>query len=147
MSPRWILVFLGVGWGPWLGLAPQELGNRSLPRVSLCEVLTHPTEYSGKSMVVSGRITATKEHVGLWDPGCSKLGVSLVTGPKAESEPGITELYRAIRLHGLSDHPVIADLTGIFLENEYDNVRRRRRSVFKAVAAANIRQSQTVERR
>jgi len=42
---------------------------------------------------MSVRITAMKEGASLWDPGCSKLGVSLVTDPAVRSEPGILDLY------------------------------------------------------
>lgn len=130
-----------------LALAAQDGGNKSAPSVSLCEVLTHPAEYSGKNVMLSVRITATKEGASLWDPGCSRVGVSLVTDPEVRSKPGIAELYRVLRLHGLSDHPVIARLSGVFLENQNSAVRHRRRPVFKAVAASDIRQSQAVEHR
>jgi hypothetical protein len=128
-------------------LVAQVGGNNPPASASLCEVLGRPAEYLGKRLVLSVRITATKDGASLWDLGCSNLGVSLVTDPEVRSEPGISELYRALRLHGLSDHPVTATLAGLFLEDRNHSIRHRGKFVFKAVAATAIRQSVALERR
>jgi hypothetical protein len=115
--------------------------------VSLCDVIEHPRDYSGKSVVMTVRITATKEGTSLWNPSCAKDAIGMLIDAPSESGPGLLELRRAIKLHGLSDHPVIATLTGVFLYNDYDEIRHRRRSVLKVIDAAEIKQSQTAEHR
>ena len=115
--------------------------------ITLCQMLTAPTEYTGKKIVLTARITSTKEGANLWSPACPRIGINLHVDQEFRSAPGIPELYRALALHGLGDHPVIATLTG-FLDNDYfDEIRNQHRRVFKAIAASNIRQSQRVERR
>src|SRR5580698_6738766 len=76
---------------------------------SLCVVLARPTEYSGRTMRMTARITATKEGSFLWTPACRNLGVvSLQLEGQAESDSGLKGLQEMLRSHGLSDHPVIA---------------------------------------
>jgi hypothetical protein len=121
--------------------------NDTPVRVSLCEVLAHPAEYSGKSLIITVRITSTKEGSSLWHPSCRKVGVALQFDASATSGQGIADLREVLRLHGLSNYPVIATLTGVFIYDQYDEVRHRRRSVFKATAATDIKQSHDVEHR
>jgi hypothetical protein len=111
------------------------------PRVALCEVLAHPAEYSGKTMTMTARITATKEGSFLWSPSCRNLGLTLQIEDQAKSDTGIQSLLEMLRRHGLSDHPVTATLTGVFLYNQQDEYRNRRRSVFRVSAATEIKQA------
>src|SRR5258707_65488 len=80
---------------------------------TLCELFAHPERYSGKDLMVSARITQTKDGSDIWDPGCPNSGAVLRTNPSTESDPTIVELYRTLRIHGLSDHPVTATLFGV----------------------------------
>jgi hypothetical protein len=116
-------------------------------RVSLCDVLAHPKDFSEKSLIVTVRITATKEGASLWSPDCKKFGVDLLTDASAKSQPGIVALDQVLRLHGMSNHPVIATLSGIFINDEYDEFRHLHRSVFRATAATDIKQSENEEHR
>jgi len=40
--------------------------------ISLCEVLAHPVDHSGRTLRLTVRITATKDGSFLWTPGCRK---------------------------------------------------------------------------
>jgi hypothetical protein len=137
-----VALFLAVGVDNYLNAQTEKLVT-----VSLCDVLARPKAFSGKSMTMTVRITSTKEGTTLWNPACKGLGVDLQTDASARSQPGISALYQALRLHGLSDHPVIATVTGIFIYDQYDEVRHQRRSVVKATAATDIKQSDVVEHR
>lgn len=116
-------------------------------RVSLCDVIEHPMDYSGKSVVMTVRVMATKDGTGIWNPSCKKRGIDILFDVPYESKPGLLELHQALVSHGLSDHPVIATLTGVFENNYFDEIRQRRKSVLKVIDAAEITQSRTVEHR
>ena len=138
---RWIapvsfLFLTAVGSG--YGIAE---GSDAPPKVALCEVLAHPADYSGKAMTMTARITATKEGSFLWSPSCRNLGLTLQIEDQAKSDTGIQRLLEMLRQHGLSDHPVTATLTGVFLYNQQDEYRNRRRSVFRVSAASEIKQA------
>jgi hypothetical protein len=144
---RWMrsLLFLVLFCG-WSHCARAESSGNP-PAVSLCEVLSHPTDYSDRTLTLTVRITATKEGSFLWVHGCKSLGVvTLVMESQSESESGIKVLEDMLRSHGLSDHPVIATLTGTFTYDPQANAPRYR-AVFKARAASGLKQSEHVERR
>jgi hypothetical protein len=113
--------------------------------ISLCDILRHPSVYAGKTVTVTVRITSVKEGSSVWSPACSKLGVGLHIDREARSESGITALYQELDKYGLSDHPVIATLTGVYVADYFDEIRHRNRPVFKPVAARNIKRSPRVE--
>lgn len=115
--------------------------------VSLCEVIEHPTDYSGKSVVMTVRIWATKEGTSLWNPACKKYGIRMWFGVPFESKPALLELNRALSIYGLGDHPVIATLTGVFEKDNYDEILHRHYPVLKVINAVDIKRSQAVERR
>jgi hypothetical protein len=116
------------------------------PAVSLCDVLTHPTDYSDRTLTLTVRITATKEGSFLWIPGCRNLGVvTLLMEVQSQSESEMKALQDMLRSHGLSDHPVIATLTGTFTYDRQPDAHRFR-AVFKARAASDLKQSEHVER-
>jgi hypothetical protein len=95
---------------------------------------------------MTARITATKEGSFLWTPACRNLGVvSLQLEGQAESDSGLKGLQEMLRSHGLSDHPVIATLTGTFTYNQQPD-EHRHRAVFRANAASDLKQSDRVER-
>jgi hypothetical protein len=119
-------------------------GSNNAESVSLCDVLSHPGAYAGKTVMVTVRILSTKEGASLWSPDCRKRGVWL----RIEAEgPGMPELRQALHLHGLGDHPVVATLVGTLDPDHYDDITHRKRQVFKATAARDIRQSRSVEHR
>ena len=124
-----------------------KLAHKSPLKISICELLAHPSQYAGISVVMTVRITATKEGASLWDPACTKVGLRLHSDPATSSDPAMLELDRVLNEHGLSDHPVIATLTGEFRQNHYDDIRHQAKAVFNAVAASDIRQSQSIEHR
>lgn len=140
------LVGIAILMGDRIGVAQQAVDDAPI-KLPLCEVLTHPKKYSGRNLIVTARFTATKEGTNLWDHGCPSLGVDLLEDPSVDSHPDMVELYRMLKDHGLSDHPVTAMVTGQFKDDQYDSVRDRRRRVFIAVSAAYIRQTKHVERR
>lgn len=118
----------------FLLLAGSALAADAGPlKVSLCEVLKHPADYSGKKLVLRVRITATKEGAFLSDSECAKLGIDLWTDPAVRSDPGLSALHKALR-----EQSVDATMTGVFVPDQYDEIRHRRRSVFKATSAAEI---------
>ena len=59
---------------------------------------------------------------------------------------GLLELHRALSIYGLGDHPVIATLTGVFENNNYDEILHRHYPVLKIIDAIDIKISQAVER-
>ena len=59
---------------------------------------------------------------------------------------GIAELLQALSQHGLGDHPVSATLTGVLEIDNYDEIRRVHRTVFRVISARDIRRSAHVER-
>lgn len=119
----------------------QSVAESAATEVSLCDVLKEPAHYAGKTLMMTVRITSTKEGASLWSPGCSKLGVSLHVDRKHQSESGIVELYREMDKYGLSDHPIIATLTGIYDVEYFDPIRHRKRIVFRAETARDIKRS------
>lgn len=122
------------------GYATAESSDAT-PKVALCDVLRHPADYSGKTLTMTVRITATKEGSFLWSSSCKNLGLTLQIEDQAKSDTGIQSLLEMLRQHGLSDHPVTATLTGVFLYNLQDEYRNRRRSVFRASSATEIKQA------
>jgi hypothetical protein len=106
----------------------------------LCEVLAHPSSYSGKTLNITARITSTKEGSFLWDKSCRNLVVALRIGDEAKSDAGVQNLLQMLRLHGLSDHAVIATLTGVFLYDQRVENTDRSRSIFRVSAASQIKQ-------
>ena len=113
--------------------------NDAPSKVALCDVLARPAGYSSRTLTMTVRVTATKEGSFLWSSNCKKLGLSLQIGDEAKSDAGIRNLLKMLRLHGLSDHPVVATLTGVFLYNQEDE-QHRHRSVFRVSAASEIKQ-------
>lgn len=115
------------------------------PSTDLRGVLKDPSKYAGKTITVVARISFTKEGGFLWSPGCSKRRVRLIIDLKDESGTA-GGFLAALRRHGLSDHPVIATLTGIYVPDYYDNIRNRHYPVFRVTAAAHVTRSRNVER-
>ena len=134
--PLLLLVWAVFGCGY---AAAQSSGVSS--KVALCDVLAHPADYSGKTLTMTVRITATKEGRFLWSSSCRNLGLPLQIEDQAKSDMGIQGLLEMLRQHGLSDHPVAATLTGVFFYNQQDEYRNRRRSVFRVSSATDIKQA------
>lgn len=139
----------------WFGLVlfrgaagtPIAVGETPALRPTLCELFAHPQKYVGKDLMVSARITQTKDGSDIWDPSCPNAGALLQTNPSTESDPTIVKLYRTLRLHGLSDHPVTATLHGILKEEQYEKVPNKRRLIFIVAAASDISRTKHIERR
>jgi hypothetical protein len=133
-----LLCAIGAHWA-WSSEKP-------VPKADLCDVLGTPSKYSAKTITVVARITSTKEGGFLWSPSCPRRGVRLIIDQKSGSGSGTTELSAALRKHGLSDNPVIATLTGVYVADYFDDVRNRHYPVFRITAASHVRQSRRVER-
>ena len=115
--------------------AKRQVGEK----VSFCRLLAHTSEYSGRVVVITVRISTFKEGALLWSPECSEKGVGLLI--EEESGPGVPELQRRILPHPDYGHPLIATLTGVLDPNYYDKVRHRKRAVFKVIAARDVHRS------
>jgi len=122
-------------------------GNERVIQIPLCRLLADPRAYAGKTVEVVARITATKEGIDIWDPTCKNIGVDLVIDFDAPGKKGFSELEDSLRAHGLSDHPVIATLRGMFIPNQYDKVRRKKRTVLAVESVEGVHQAASVERR
>jgi hypothetical protein len=122
------------------GYAIAENGDPP-PSFALCDVLARPADYSGKTITMTVRITATKEGSFLWSSSCRNLGLTLQIEDQTKSDTGVQSLLEMLRQHGLSDHPVTATLTGVILYNQQDEYRNRRRSVFRLSSAKEIKQT------
>lgn len=57
------------------------------------------------------------------------------------------ELEDALKAHGLSDHPVIATMRGVILFNQYDKIRRKKRTVLAIDSVEDVHQAASVEHR
>lgn len=119
----------------------QSAAEGAAIKVSLCDVLKQPAHYAEKTLMMTVRITSTKEGASLWNPECSKLGVSLHVDRESQSESGIVALYREMDKYGLSDRPIIATLTGLYDVEYFDPIRHRKRTVFRATSAKDIKRS------
>jgi hypothetical protein len=112
---------------------------------TICAVLAAPKLYTGKPVEVVARITRTKEGIGLWNPSCGNLGIDLLIDFNETDKPGFKELEEALKVHGLSDHPVIATVQGVFTFNHYDKFRKQKRPILIADRILDIHQSSNVE--
>jgi hypothetical protein len=110
-------------------------------------MIRNPSAFANRRTEVVVRITATKDGSSVWDPACSKSGFRFQIAPVAQDRPDILKLHRALREHGLSDHPVVAVLRGVLVIDQWDEIRRIRRTTFVVDAARDIRLSPSVERR
>ena len=124
----------------------ENSGKLQPQKVQLCEVLKHPQKYADRILTVSARITASIEVANIWDPDCRKFGARLQIGTVDRNNPSILALYREMGAHGLSDHPLMASLTGVFKYYPPEQGNRERR-VFIAREAADIRRPEIVERK
>ena len=117
--------------------------NNNVPTtVSLCEVLAHPTDYSGTKITMTVRIVGTKEGSFVWSPRCRDLGRPLLqVEDQSKPESGVKLLLDMLRSHGLSDHPVVATLTGVFTYEQLGMPSNRHKAVFKVSAASDIKLS------
>jgi hypothetical protein len=116
--------------------------TEATPTVALCKVLAHPTDYSGKTITITVHIASTKEGTFLWSASCRNLVLALQIEDQARSDESIRDLLQMLRQHGLSDHPVTATLTGLFLHNNQRGNSNRHRSVFRVRSASEIKQAE-----
>lgn len=146
-TEKWIrsLVALGVLVVSGVGVCWASSSERTSARADLCDVLRTPSKYAGKTITVVARISLTKEGGFLWSPGCSKRRVRLIIDLKDESGTA-GGFLAALRRHGLSDHPIIATLTGIYVPDYYDDTRNLRYPVFRVTGVAQVTRSRDVER-
>ena len=141
-----LLVALAVVVTCGSGLCCASSGQKTTPTTDLCDVLRNPSRYAGKTITVIARVTSTKDGGFLWSPSCSKRGVRMIIDLKPESGNSAAEFLAALRKYGLSDRPVIATLTGVYVADYHDEIRNRRYPAFRITAAANVRRSRHVER-
>lgn len=141
------LFFVGILSGSSCLLPTEAAANGDVERASICALMAAPKQYTGKTVEVIARITRTKEGIGLWDPSCGNLGVDLLIDFDETDKPGFKELEEALKAHGLSDHPVIATVQGVFTFNQYDKFKKQKRTVLVASSVFNVHQSSDVEHR
>lgn len=119
--------------------------SRSPTALSLCTLTMTPKAYTATLVEVTGRITATKEGIDMWDPSCNR-GVDLSVDFDSQGV-GLKELEGALKEHGLSNHPVIATVAGSFVPDHYDSVRHQKRTILVVKRASDIHQSSEEEHR
>jgi len=141
---QWITVLLFF-FSATVGCRNVRATNAEIPKVNLCELLAHSEQYVGRTVSVTVRITATKHGTGIWDPSCMGGGADLQWHG---STPGTNQLEEALRQYGMSDHPVIATLTGTWLgkERTANSFLHQPRTVFLMSDAAEIVRSKNIER-
>jgi hypothetical protein len=105
-----------------------------------------PNAFAGRRLEIVGLITATKEGAFVWDSACRNRGIPLLFAKTAQEQSDILELGRAMRNHGLSDHPIAARLRGTLLIDWGDKVRQTTYTAFEVDGATDIEQSPTVQR-
>jgi hypothetical protein len=111
----------------------------------MCDMVTSGDSLVGKRIDVLVRITATKEGAFLWDPGCHGRVVAISFARPAQNQPDILELRRAMKDYGLSDHPVMAAVTGTLLLNRRDEVHPVLHNEFQVDAASDVHLSAAPE--
>ena len=131
---------------PNSGTKAPASSERSWPRIALCEMVRSANAFAGRRAEVLARITATKEGSFLWDPGCLNRIVALDFARYAQQKPDMLDLHRALREYGLSDHTVMALLTGTLLLNQSDEFNRRKHTVFEVDEARDVKLSPVFER-
>jgi len=145
---RVLILVIGLGLEATRQVAAQsEVGTQTPIQVSFCELVRNPSAYSGKLILTTVRITATKHGSSLWDPRCRSLSLAWQTDPLYKSTAGLVALDREMSAHGLSDHPIVANLKGKFMHDQYSALLKRRMSFLIVQAATDIRQTKDEEHR
>jgi hypothetical protein len=118
----------------------QVMPTTHVSKVSMCALMATPKQYSGSMVEVAVRFTRTKEGTRLWDISCPDYGADLWIDPAVANDPSFLKLDEMLNAHGLSDHPVMATIQGVFSYAQYDKVRRQKRSTIKAEVVSDIKQ-------
>lgn len=140
-----LLIFplVSVGQGAKTGDVPPK----APVEVKFCELVAHSEKYLDVIVAVRARLTYSKEGTSLWDPSCPNFGVILIAKSSDEADQSINELYERLKRVGLSSHPVTAMLTGVLKVEQPSPSQHRNRHEFFAYKAADISQTNSVERR
>ena len=150
-SAKWLrvlILIIGLGVVAAARVTAQSEATIQAPiQVSLCELVRNPSTYSGKIILTTVRITATKHGSSLWDPRCRSVGLAWQTDPLYKSTKELADLDREMSAHGLSDHPIVATLRGEFIHDQYNVLLKRRMSFLNVKAATDIRQTKDEEHR
>jgi hypothetical protein len=123
-------------------------GTRTTPKVSLCDLVANSKQYLGLTVTTTVRIEAFKHGTGIWDPTCRGKGSDLHFPISGRESSSVTELRSALRQTVMSDHPVIATLTGKWLGTQYYEHQfiAQPRIVFEVIEAKDITRSTKIER-
>jgi hypothetical protein len=106
----------------WGYVRSGQVSDASLPALSVCEALTHASQYDGKLVRIHGKVVATGESAGFAGEECPNV---LVTGGKVWPS-GITWTMPSNRMFIL--HPVNFDFDGDSskrLERKVQQLRKR----------------------
>jgi hypothetical protein len=86
--------------------------HAAISSVLFCDAFKSPDTYVGKQIRFRARITATKEGTFLWDPQCRNTFALLHYKNETQNTTSMSNLSGFLMRYGLSDHPIIATLTG-----------------------------------
>src|SRR5262245_18579765 len=101
--------------------------------VSLCDLDGHPSNYAGKTIMMTVHVAPFKDRTRLWSPACSNVGTVPYIDREATSENGIADIRETL----YKSRPFLATLTGVYDTDHFDPVRNRKYPVFRVVAAKN----------
>ena len=110
-----------------------------IPTVPFCELVKNSQQYSGKIVTTTARITRFKHGTGLGDPACP-ISADLQIEETQRASPDMRQLDEALSRHGISDHPIIATLTGTWMGRQYTDNKfiLQPRLVFRVSDAHNV---------
>ena len=127
--------------------AQSGIGNTGTTTQTVCALLASPSQFSGRSVRISAKMTSTKEGTDLWDGECPHLGIVLWVQRQLQEQEDFRNLTSLLAAHGLSSRPVVATFEGIYLHNWRDSSGAVRRDVLMASRVENAHQSADIERR
>jgi len=117
----------------------------ALSSTSYCATFKSPGSYLGKQVRIRARITATKEGTYLWDPQCRSTFAQLNYQDDPQNIKSLANLADFLMQYGLSDHPVIATLTGSVKKRRCDGSLWRSCFVFVAQESSDVTLSDNID--
>ncbi len=126
---------------------PRASVDQAPTKTSICSIMANPKAFGGKAVEVVGRITATKEGIDIWDPSCRGVGIDLSIDYDVHADNGFEPLEALLKTNGLSDYPVIATIQGSFMPDQYDKIRRKKRTLLRVQKAMDVHLSAEEEYR
>ena len=113
---------------------------------AVCQIVQTPKDYLGLRLRIRGNIYSDKENLIVWDSSCSNNPLPWYA---AKDSADLVSLRRLLKMHGTSDHPVIATLSGTLRANTPTpgiHVHRFR-YLFEVDGASNVMISTQAQRR